>query len=209
MHSIRNVMVIAAMVLVTGLVAGCAQPTSPQPPPSVWQLDSARSGLSFVSIKVGDLPEAHRFGVLTGGVDASGAATVDIQLDSVDTGIEIRDERMREHVFQLDSYPIATVTAQIDVAEVTTLPPGDQLNRSLPVTLSLSGIEVEVRAQVTVLRMDNAEVVVTAREPILLNVDALGLSDGVEVLRGLAGLPSISKAVPVDFQLTFVGADQG
>lgn len=202
MNIVRILIVATALVLV-----GC----SPQPvaAPGLWQLDGSRSGLAFVSIKAGDLPEAHRFGQLSGSVDASGAARIDVALASVDTGIEIRDERMREHVFQLDSFPTASITATLDTAEVTALPVGAQLDRILPVELGFSGVSVALQAKVTVLRAAVDEVVVSAREPVLLNASSLGIADGLEVLRGLAGLPSISTAVPVDFQLTFVGADSG
>ena len=39
----------------------------------------------------------------------------------------------------------------------------------------------------------------------IINADAVSLADGVEQLREIAGLPSISKAVPVSFVLQFVG----
>ena len=195
----------AAVLVAVAVLAACA-PASVDAPTN-WLLDSDRSSLSFVSIKAGDLPEAHRFGALSGLVDSAGHARVDVSLASVDTGIEIRDERMREHVFQLDSFPIASLSANLDVSEITALAVGDQLDRDMTVELGFSGLTVPVQARVTVLRLETAEVVVTAREPVLLNADAIGIADGLATLQSLAGLPSISKAVPVDFVLTFVGAD--
>jgi hypothetical protein len=38
---------------------------------------------------------------------------------------------------------------------------------------------------------------------VIVNAANLGLADGLEKLREIAGLPSISKAVPVSFVLVF------
>jgi hypothetical protein len=43
-------------------------------------------------------------------------------------------------------------------------------------------------------------------KPIIVNAGSLNLVEGVEALRESAGLPSISKAVPVTFVLQFVAS---
>jgi hypothetical protein len=45
---------------------------------------------------------------------------------------------------------------------------------------------------------------VSSVRPVIVNAGPLGLDEGVERLREAAGLPSISPAVPVTFQLTFL-----
>ena len=67
---------------------------------AAWQLDGERSALSFVSTKAINIAEVHRFGELSGGVDADGMVNVSINLDSVDTAIELRDDRMKEMLFE-------------------------------------------------------------------------------------------------------------
>jgi len=47
-------------------------------------------------------------------------------------------------------------------------------------------------------------VLVVSRTPVVVNAASLRLVDGIEKLRELASLPSISKAVTVSFALTFV-----
>ena len=54
-----------------------------------------------------------------------------------------------------------------------------------------------------VTRLNNLSFIVSSSEPLLLNGDQLGLSIGIESLRAVAGLPSISKSVPVTFSLMF------
>ena len=54
-----------------------------------------------------------------------------------------------------------------------------------------------------VTRLNDQSFSVSSSEPLLLNADRLGLSNGIESLRAVAGLPSISKSVSVTFSLMF------
>lgn len=60
-----------------------------------WYLDNESSRLSFITNKNGDVTEVHRFLVLHGKIDSKGAAELQIEMDSVNSGIPLRDERMR------------------------------------------------------------------------------------------------------------------
>ena len=59
-----------------------------------WILDNDASTLTFTSIKAGTVAETHTFGELAGSIGADGNASLVIDLDSVDTGIEIRDRNV-------------------------------------------------------------------------------------------------------------------
>ena len=89
-----------------------------------WVLDNEGSHLSFVTVKAGDLAEAHRFRTLTGKVSINGTAEISIDLASVDTLIPIRDERMREHLFQTVRFPQAIVALKFDPVEVESIAEG-------------------------------------------------------------------------------------
>jgi hypothetical protein len=58
----------------------------------------------------------------------------------------------------------------------------------------------------TVAKLGRQRLLVTSERPLLLNAADVGLADGVERLREIAGLPSISPAVPVSFVLLFESA---
>ncbi|MBC7210207.1 MAG: YceI family protein, partial [Pseudomonas sp.] len=79
-----------------------------------WHLDGESSRLSFVTGKNGNIAEVNRFLVLHGKVDRKGAAEVSIEMDSISSGIPLRDERMRDNLFVFEQFPEATVQAQID-----------------------------------------------------------------------------------------------
>ena len=73
------------------------------PVQAAWTLNGDDSTLSFISTKAVNVAEIHKFTTLSGGVDDTGNVTgISIALASVDTGIEIRDDRMREMLFDTD-----------------------------------------------------------------------------------------------------------
>ena len=52
-------------------------------------------------------------------------------------------------------------------------------------------------------RSGDSTLLVATRKPVVVNAPAFNLTDGVEALRAIAGLPNISLAVPVSFVLEF------
>ena len=53
-------------------------------------------------------------------------------------------------------------------------------------------------------KLANDTVMVASVKPLIVDATKFGLDDGIEKLREIAGLPSISTAVPVSFVMTFV-----
>ena len=168
-----------------------------------WRLQNDRSQLAFVTIKAGDLGEVHTFGELSGRVDDDGAVTVDIDLASVDTLIPIRDERMRDILFETVQFPTATLTANIGAERLRSLAGGTTGLLSVDGVLRLKGAEIQLRLEVMTERLADGAMLVASRKPAVVLAAAIGLTDGVERLREIARLPSISQAVPVSFVLVF------
>jgi polyisoprenoid-binding protein YceI len=168
-----------------------------------WQLDSGSSAVNFVSIKNDSVAENHRFGSLSGDISADGAVTLTIVLDSVDTGIEIRDQRMREVLFETVKFPAATVSARVDPAILKSAPAGDTVSVDLPIKLALHGIEKELVIPVLVVGDAGGSLQVFTPRPVLLNAGDFGLAAGIAALQQIAGLQAISTAVPVSVHLVF------
>ena len=168
-----------------------------------WALNNGQSQLSFISIKKGDIAEVHRFDQLDGNVDTNGNVTLTIQLASVDTAIPIRDQRMREMLFNTNAFPRATLAAKVDASALDKLAPGDILTSSVEGKLDLHGQAVAVTAELAIARLGPNKLLVSSRKPLVLQAGDYELLEGVEKLREVAGLSSISKAVPVSFVLTF------
>ncbi len=170
---------------------------------SAWTLDPAGSRLSYVSIKAGEIAEANRFDTLAGSVAADGTATLEIELASVNTGVDLRNERMREIFFGVAEYPKATVTAKLDPAAFAGLAVSQSLTRPLTATVTIKGAAAEVATNVMVTRVAEDRVLVVPIAPVIISTDMFGLTDELGELRALAQLPSITPAVPVTFTLVF------
>jgi polyisoprenoid-binding protein YceI len=169
-----------------------------------WTVDNDHSRLSFVSVKAGTMAEAHHFEALSGVLDDEGQFDLVIDLDSVETMIPIRNERMREMLFDTATYPEATLSARLDLTAVQGLEVGEQTDIAAEAQLELVGQSTTLTIQAVVARLSDTKLLVTSAQPLTLNADNLGLGDGVEQLRDVAGLSSISPAVPVTFRLTLV-----
>ena len=171
-----------------------------------WTLAAADSRLSFVSIKNDQIAEVHRFPSLTGSVDAGGRLALEIALDAVETGVPIRNERLRTMLFDTAAHPTAKVSAQVDAAAVQALRVGTSLLVSTPATLTLHGLSAEVPGEFRISRISAKQWRVGTEAPLIVNASAFGLVDGVEALRSIAKLQAISAAVPVTASLVFDAA---
>ncbi|MEL7486164.1 MAG: YceI family protein [Pseudomonadota bacterium] len=193
-----------ALPLLTGLLAlfglaACAEADSG----ASWRLVDDDSRISFVSIKAGDVAESHYFTEIDGSVGPDGAAAVEIALASVETKVDIRNERMRDLLFETEQFPTAAIAAQIDLETIASLAVGERALETVDLTLSIHGADVVAPAALFVTRLGDDRVSVETVEPVLLFAEDFGLGDGVAKLREIAGLPSISLAVPVTASLVF------
>jgi polyisoprenoid-binding protein YceI len=168
-----------------------------------WMLVKGESSLSFVSTKNQHISEVQQFKTLNGEFGAEGKLQVEIELGSIDSGIEIRDTRMREKLFLVDKFPTAKLTAQLPDS-VLTLAKGNSILVTLPAELSIMGISKTISATVQVTRKADDGIVATSTQPILISAADFGLTSGIEILQTLAGLSGIGLTVPVNFNLVFL-----
>ncbi|WP_010486272.1 YceI family protein [Pseudomonas sp. S9] len=173
------------------------------PAQAKWYLDNESSRLSFISTKNLDTSEVHRFLTLHGTVSDSGEASLRVELESVSTGISLRDERMRSLLFDIAKFPQARVSAQLDIRPISTLAAGAQLELSLPLTLTLHGQSHSYRVELLATRLDDHRFQVVTLAPLVLNAADFDLLKGLDALRKVAGLSAISRSVPVGAVLIF------
>ncbi len=169
---------------------------------AAWELDGARSTVQFLSVKNASVAELHHFKVVRGSVSDEGAAQISIDLDSVETLVPIRNQRMREMLFETVRFPAAELSAKVpaDLGEMTA---GETRDVDLEVTIDLHGASAPYVAKTRVTRLADNSLEVTLAEPILVKAVDFGLEAGIEMLREVAGLKTISTAVPVDATLVF------
>lgn len=177
----------------------------------LWNLDR-NSEINFVSIKKSKIAEVHRFSSLDGSINSSGVATLKVDLASVETQIDVRNQRMREYLFEVARFPSATIMAQIDLAKLNAMEVGQESIERTSWSLDLHGVKREYQSRLRVTRLSSTQVRVASVEPLIINAAVFGLADGVEKLKSLAVLPSIALAIPITFDLLWklssVGTDQ-
>ena len=166
-----------------------------------WTLVNESSQLNFVSTKASHIAETHTFTELSGQITDDGAAKLVIDLTSVDTGIDIRDQRMQSMLFDVVSFPDARIETRLDLPALEALTAPTTL--VIEAELSLAGQTTPVQGQVLVVPVDRSRVSITTVAPIIVRAPSLGLESGIEALREIAGLPSIGYSVPVTFSLIF------
>ena len=172
-----------------------------------WELDSGKSAVNFVSIKNDTVAEIHSFTSLVGYIGVDGKVQLGIDLDSVETLVPIRNERMRELLFETAKFPAANISAQVDPVILAAAVDGAVVTADLPVTLSLHGIEQALTVPVVVVGESDKRLWVLTARPVMVNAADFGLGGGVTALRDIAGLKAISVAVPVTLQLVFIPAE--
>lgn len=178
------------------------EPSSGSDAPS-YQLLNKSSTIRFISVKKSAIAESHRFSEFEGSIDESGQASISIALDSVETLIPIRNERMREFLFETANFQMATITATIDPIRLAKLAVGEQWLVDLQLRLDLHGNSKSYTQAVEVIRMADGTVQVHSLQPVMVSAADFDLLAGIEKLAELANLPSIAKAVPVEVLLVF------
>jgi|GEM_PF-1326347 len=156
---------------------------------------------------ISDIAEAHSLSELSGEVSFagdSGEVSLSIDLASVETNIPIRNDRVREFLFEVARFPLATINGQVPADKFLDLAVGNSTTASVRLMLDLHGEQIPITAEVLALRVAQGRLMVTSTTPIIINAASVGLVEGIDKLQQLASLPSISKAVPVSFVLNFV-----
>ena len=167
-----------------------------------WSInDTSRVG--FVSIKNNGIGENNAFQRVSGGISDAGAVTVNIDLTSVETGVGIRNERLQKMLFNVASFPQATVSAQLSDAQLMALKSGGSVAESVSVSVALHGKTVSKQVELAAAQ-SGGTVRVTTTQPIVITAAEFDLEAGVAALQTIAGLNAISRSIPVtvDLQLS-------
>lgn len=164
-----------------------------------WMVQDT-SQIGFVSIKNNSIGENNAFQRVSGSISEAGMVAVAIDLTSVETGVGIRNERLQTMLFDVASFPSATVKATLSPAQVMALRDGGTVTESVALDVSLYGTTVSKTAELLVSVLDD-EVRVTSTQPIMITAQDFGLESGVAALQKIAGLSAISRSIPITVDL--------
>ncbi|MCW9029464.1 MAG: YceI family protein [Kangiella sp.] len=168
---------------------------------SEWSLDNDASHLHFVSVKNNQIGEVSTFETLKGHLSGNGQFALEILLDSVNTGIEIRDQRMKEHLFNSKTNIAFIVNGSFDLSKIDDQKVGTSSQHTLEATIQLGNETVDIQTPVVIQTLADDQLRVTSVSPVIIATSSLKLDKGVDKLKSLAGLRSIDRVVPVTFDL--------
>ena len=161
-----------------------------------WTL-SDESRISLTSTKNGLVSETHSLAAIKGEVSAAGKVELALDLRAIETNIPIRNERMQTWLFSDE--PVAKLSANVQAA-LSAKETAFTIDQTL--TLEANGNTVMLDVPLTVVREGNAAAKVAGQ--LVIDVADFGYAPGIEKLREIAGLKSISTEVAVDVKLVFV-----
>lgn len=172
-----------------------------------WDLDKSQSNIKFQSIKyTADHQmkvESSSFATFDASIEPTGAATITVALDSVDTLVDLRNVRMRFLFFETFNYPEATVRVQLAPEMVADLSTKRRETVTVPFTFDLHGIEAQLEAPVTVTLLGADQISVASAAPISIAVSDFGLAENLTKLENAVGGISIVPSATVTFDFLF------
>ncbi len=165
-------------------------------------LNKDKSQLNFISIKNEHVAESHTFDSFSGSLSDEGALTIAIDIDSVNTIIPIRNERMRKMLFDAANYQQAVFNANID-KQLLKLAEGTSQTVSVNGSLKIKDVSAPVTFDVAITALENGQFRATTVKPTLINASSFQLDAGIAALKEIAMLNSISTTVPLTFSVIF------
>ena len=165
------------------------------------KLDSDLSRVSFATIKLQYIVEPASISGLTGQLDASGKVDVNIPLGNIQTGIDIRNQRLNDLFFNSKLYPSVSVSVQLPK---TLLSDGQVVKQmDLGARVRLFGTEKTLTFKVNVVKTGDI-IAVSTVQPTIVSGSTFGIpSANLAALAKTVGGIGISDTVPVTFSLVF------
>jgi len=185
-----------SLSIVTALALIAASPSHAD----TWTLSGDESKIAFGSVKKDTVGEVHHFQSISGTVDG-GKVSIEIDVASVETWIDIRNERMQKMV--LNASPKAMLSAEINADELNGLKAGDTTTVDVEGTLSINGNDVPIETSLFIARLSDKKMMATTDEMIMLSTKDAGIDDGISKLMEVAKLPGITRVSPVTLRLVF------
>jgi hypothetical protein len=164
-----------------------------------WTLQQP-SNIQFLTSKNTHITEIQSFKKFDAFINNSGLAKFTIDLASIDTLIGIRNQRTKEHLFEISSFSQAGFEAEIPATIFNKVKSGQQIRFELKGKISLNGGQTPAHCQVMISPSEDNTITVTNVRPILIDAGSFNLIARINKLHELAGLKSIAYYRAPDFQ---------
>lgn len=164
-----------------------------------WSIVSDQSSLSYVSVKNETVAEVNTFKQIKGELSPEGQLQVTLPVSGLETAISIRNERILEHVLKSSEFAAIKASGKVKMSDVTALNVGQSMALEQPLQLTLLNETQNLNALLLVTKLNEKTLMVHTSAPLIVDLTKFELTSGLEKLRQLAGLKSISPIVPVSF----------
>jgi len=168
-----------------------------------WVLNSAQSHVYMQTEKLQAVIEKHEFTAVEGGVSKDGDASVRIDLNSLETHIDLRNVRMRFLLFETYKFPYAEITTRLDKAKLRDLATRNAVNYPLTLSVKMHGITNQIQTMVAITRTSASTVSVATIQPIVVTAESFGLMPGIAKLADAVGGIRIVPEASITFDLVF------
>jgi OOP family OmpA-OmpF porin len=168
-----------------------------------WLLNPAQSNVYMQTVKANSVIETHKFTALEGNVSKDGDASIRIDMASIETGVDLRNVRLRFLLFEVYKFPKAEISAKLDKAALKALATETRVSYPLKVTVSMHGIVKELQAQVWITRVNESTVSVATSQPIIVTAETFGFVGGIAKLSASVGGTLIAPTASITFDLSF------
>lgn len=166
-----------------------------------WQIDPEQSFVNYVTVKKEHVAEIHQLPDVSGSIAADGSLAIDIATDSVVSGVDVRDARLKEFLFKVAEFPKISLTGQLDLSEYEDLAIGDNQEGYVEAELKILSTQKAIDFDVRIFRLTETKILVLPTQPIIIAAKDVDLVSGIVKLQELAKLSSISQTTPITFQL--------
>ena len=164
-----------------------------------FTVDEKLSTVSFATIKLQYVVEPAIISDLSGSVSSSGDVLIQIPLNSISTGIQIRNERLNALFFNSSQFPTITVNAKLPSNIVRASNIATQV--TLPADVTLFGQTQTVNFTVNIVKAGKL-MSVSSSTPTIVNASSFGIpTDNLTALAATVGGIPISDKVPVSISL--------
>lgn len=171
--------------------------------------DMDKSTLSFVSTKNGSTEVGGKFGVVLGGFNidpqklSATTGVLNVELDSVDTGLTLRDANLAETFFG----QVVGKVIRSDVEflafrpEAESVAVGGKTLAEVDLRINLRGHGNLATAKVELARTSEQGWTLRTTEPVALSIESLGMQGRADSLKERCGHQSIGDAVTISAEI--------
>jgi OOP family OmpA-OmpF porin len=205
MPIIRNRLALALVLSLLAALAGSRGANAQDILNQDWVLNPSQSHVFMQTEKLQGVIERHQFTAVEGQVTKDGDASVKIDLGSLDTGIDLRNVRMRFLLFETFKFPSAEITTRLDKSKFQFLNAARAPVKGYPLTLNVNmhGLAKEISAEVWITRVSDNIVSVSTVSPIVISADTFGFTKNVAKLADAMGGIRIVPSASITFDLVF------